>query len=217
MAQHFFNDATVIVGVFCGEIYSLYHTLQKDEDLELFYILKERSQNKEILKHIDFSDIAEIYLFFDYDGHVPTACNVKLQNMLDFFNEETEKGKLYISYPMVESLRHLDDLSVYQNLVSKISLGKSYKGITSREGDKVFLNLTTLKIDSWKRLISANLQKANYLVNDEYCMPTTLLPSAQIFMKQKEKHIVAGDVAVLSGFPLFLFDYYGVAKISKLI
>jgi hypothetical protein len=34
-------------------------------------------------------------------AHSPAANDDKIIELLDFFNEETENGKLFISYPMV--------------------------------------------------------------------------------------------------------------------
>ena len=54
-------------------------------------------------------DFSEVYLFFDYDAH---QTNLRKEDdadavaqMLESFDNETENGKLYISYPMVEALR----------------------------------------------------------------------------------------------------------------
>lgn len=34
----------------------------------------------------------------------------RLKELLDFFNEETDMGKLYINYPMIESLKYTKQL-----------------------------------------------------------------------------------------------------------
>ncbi|TOP22640.1 hypothetical protein CGH19_24830, partial [Vibrio parahaemolyticus] len=49
--------------------------------------------------------------FFDYDAHVPNSSNEKIKELLNFFSEETDKGKLFISYPMIESMKCISDLS----------------------------------------------------------------------------------------------------------
>src|SRR5690606_18858253 len=101
--KHIFNDKTVITCAFCAEIYQLHRALVDDEDLDTFSLLKDIPNNKEILKDFTRDDFAEIYLFFDYDGHSTLASDNALFEMLDIFDEETDLGKLYISYPMVES------------------------------------------------------------------------------------------------------------------
>ena len=104
--NHFFNDKLVITCAFCAEIYQLHRALAEDEDLDTFALLKEIPQNKEILKEFTRDDFAEIYLFFDYDGHSTLASDDSLVDMLKIFNVETNLGKLFISYPMVESIKH---------------------------------------------------------------------------------------------------------------
>ena len=55
------------------------------------------------------SDFSEVYLFFDYDFQNKnlelSEINSQLTEMLDFFSDETDNGKLYINYPMIESIR----------------------------------------------------------------------------------------------------------------
>ena len=58
------------------------------------------------------ADFSEVYLFFDYDGHhnnIPKKLSGKdaLEEMLETFNNETELGKLYVSYPMVEAIKEI--------------------------------------------------------------------------------------------------------------
>lgn len=84
MTQYFLNESanTIVYGFHCGEIYSLYNKLQKDSDLELFPLLKENLQHKNmVLQTIEREQVAEMYLFFDYDGHAATASYEKLKDI----------------------------------------------------------------------------------------------------------------------------------------
>ena len=36
--------------------------------------------------------------------------NKKIKQMINFFDNETEHGKLYINYPMIESYKHFKNL-----------------------------------------------------------------------------------------------------------
>lgn len=78
---------------------------KKDEfETNVVDVLKEMSTiAKERLNNLKASDFSEIYLFFDYDGHndnIPKEYLNKdiLGEMLNTFDNETEFGKLYISY-----------------------------------------------------------------------------------------------------------------------
>src|SRR5690554_7635161 len=69
LSKYFFNDRTVITCAFCAEIYQLHKTLVEDNDIDTFALLKDIPNNQGILKDFNRADFAEIYLFFDYDGH----------------------------------------------------------------------------------------------------------------------------------------------------
>ena len=59
------------------------------------------------------SDISEIFLFFDYDFLNSQLSldeiNRRVEEMLTLFDDETDNGKLYINYPMIESIRYTRD------------------------------------------------------------------------------------------------------------
>ncbi|ROW57287.1 hypothetical protein C3E80_21145, partial [Cronobacter malonaticus] len=78
------------------------------DDLDIFSLIKERNPELESFTRDMFS---QVFLFFDYDGHSNNASDEKIRKLLDFFDEETEKGRLYISYPMIESLKCISDLN----------------------------------------------------------------------------------------------------------
>ncbi|MCM1174861.1 MAG: hypothetical protein NC341_07385 [Blautia sp.] len=107
-----------------GNIYMLWTRLKKDEfETNVVDVLKEMSTiAKERLSNLRASDFSEIYLFFDYDGHndnIPKKYSNKdiLAEMLKTFSNETELGKLYISYPMIESIKEIDaETKDYKNL-----------------------------------------------------------------------------------------------------
>ena len=107
-----------IICSYNNNIYQLYKDLQEyDGDGDIVTILKEKFAGKENnqLKDINVaSDISEIYLFFDYDFHNTNLTieeiNRQVKEMLETFDNETENGKLYIDYPMVESIRYTKEL-----------------------------------------------------------------------------------------------------------
>lgn len=92
-------------------IYMLYQKLVEDGfETDVVEVLRGTVKGaSRILKGISRQDIDEVYLFFDYDVH---QNNLKseiepsmiITDMLKTFDNETENGRLYISYPMVEAL-----------------------------------------------------------------------------------------------------------------
>jgi hypothetical protein len=127
LTKFFVNENTVITCAYCTTIYKMYTEISEDEYLDTFSLVKDIDANKETLKGLKRSDFAQIYMFFDYDGHATNACDKKLNDLLEFFNEETEKGKLYISYPMVEALKHIESFDTFKDLKVASKDFKNYK------------------------------------------------------------------------------------------
>ena len=71
--QCFPNKNIIIQCAHCTTIYNLYNRISEDEDLDTFSLLKENPNNKEALESYSRNDFAEVYLFFDYDGHTSSA------------------------------------------------------------------------------------------------------------------------------------------------
>ena len=133
--------------------------------------------------------------------------------MLESFDNETENGKLYISYPMVEALRdyepgkcgngkdcfvEIQDLSNYKNASARRAYNPHF-----REYD----------IDIWKDIIDVFAMKLSCLceIPDmmEYEQYSGRITPCEIYAME-EKEAEKQRVFVLSAFPEFLLDYFGV-------
>ena len=158
----------------------------------------------------------------------------KIKEMLSFFDNETEEGKLYISYPMVEAIRHYEDMDSFKNLTVKCKkkncpfidecedkdcLNEPHYKHLSVTGKRQLWDTNSYTKNVWQELITAHLKKANLLVNDVFVLPFLPITQSSIFEKQLEKHInkKCPEVAVLSALPLYVFDYYGAIKTIKKI
>lgn len=242
LEKNFLGERIAIKCVYDAEIYQLYQKM-KDDDfaIDIVSILKERSpKNAEILKDYNRDSFAYIYLFFDYDGHSTMADDSKIKEMLQFFDNETENGMLYISYPMVEAIRHYKDMDSFQNSTAKCKRGKSYdkmkcpykeecetqdeclqephyKPLSASDNNPQLNNINHYNEEVWKTLIKAHVFKMNYLVNDSYSMPQNIEAQSTIFENQYTKYInhKCPKVAVLSAFPIYVLDYYGVEGLAK--
>ena len=189
---------------FCTHIYTLHNKLKKDANLDTFELLKKKCISLQ-QQDYDRDSIARIYLFFDYDGHVSSANNEKIQEMLQIFDNETEAGKLFLSYPMLEAL--VDTAINFKDATTSIDLGKAYKRQKS---------IKLLPKDKTKKLTKKHLKKANYLVNGKYQIPNNFIEQGNIFTHQLNKHINPNkQVAVLSALPLFYLDYKGAGFVLK--
>lgn len=211
-------DRTIVKTIYGGEIYSLFHTLENDPDLDLFLLLKGRKNNQDTLANISKDDVSEIYLFFDYDAHATAAEDEKLKAMFKTFCEETETGKLYISYPMVEAIRHLKDDIPFENTAVECKKKIGYKQLSSNEGDEKYKDFTNLKIDGWNHIIEQHCKKLNHLMVSEFSFPQMHFKQDEIFENQYEKYIKPTEtVSVLSAIPVFVMDYYGHKVLEDLI
>ncbi|MBD0402927.1 hypothetical protein [Flammeovirga sp. EKP202] len=214
------NDFSVCCA-YCTTIYQLYREIKDDEDLDLFVLLKDIEGNREVLEGYLRDDFAEIYLFFDYDGHAPIASDNDLDSIIDLFSEETDHGKIYINYPMVESLKHYNPKQFkFSELTTSIQLpkGTSYKGIVNSQCLHELKKLENFGYKQWQIVVDIHLKKANLLVNGEYSMPTYMVGQKEIFECQRLSYIDPNnEVFILNSFPLFLFEYHGFDVITKFL
>lgn len=242
LEKNFLGERIAIKCVYDAEIYQLYRQM-KDDDfaIDIVSILKERNpKNAEILKDCNRDSFAYIYLFFDYDGHSTMADDAKIEEMLQYFDNETENGMLYISYPMVEAIRHYRDLDSFRDLTVKCKRGKSiddmkcpykkecetldkclqephYKALSASSNNPQLNNVNHYNHEVWQTLIKAHVFKMNYLVSGSYSMPKNIETQSTIFERQYTKHIncKCPKVAVLSAFPIYVLDYYGVEELKR--
>lgn len=231
----FFQDKQSIVCSFGNNIYELYNELQSYEgDGDIVSILKERYQGqadspfKDDLRSSDFS---EIYLIFDYDfqnKNLPLEdMNSQIEEMLDLFDDETDNGRLYINYPMVEAIRYTKTLPDSEYLTYVVSRKQctdySFKSIADTFSDYKSLDFLTLSTrraatekeiksrhGNWSLLIAQNVSKANYLCCGENAIPEDkdVVNQLAVFAAQKRYLTNSESVSILSAFPLFLFDYF---------
>lgn len=245
-----------IIVSYCSNIYSLY---QKMKDLDAFdenidsadivMVLKEQlansqSQQDELSKIESCDSISEVYLFFDYDLKRTDELNklsVEEQNsqireLLDYFDNETEHGKLFIDYPMVESIRYFkkelpdEDYATY---VTDMFIGKAFKKEAAEtfypslqfitfnlnKSNELKIPLTKEKeLDlekinrvksNWLFIKDLNVKKANYICSGTNDFPEIKdkINQQNIFTGQIEKYLPDGKIAILNSFPLFLYEY----------
>ena len=230
----FFGDGERIVCSFGNNIYELYRQLKDyDGDGDIVSILRENAA--QLPSGVKTSDFSEIYLFFDYDFQNTNMSleemNAQLREMLETFDDETDNGKLYVSYPMVESLcytRELPDEHFVDYTISRCDcLGRSFKDIArsfSYYGSMNFIELPdaghhrTGKREydrvkqNWVWLVRQHTSKANYMCAGVNEMPMDKKAVAQllVFDAQCKKYMCDGEkIAVLNAFPLFCLSILG--------
>ena len=212
------NESHILVS-FQNDLYALYQQLSADEDLDAFELIRELNptiQNQENLATLRREQVSQIYLFFDMEPQDDLYSDAKLLSMLQLFDNETERGKLFVSYPMVEAIRDIDSPDKFLTLTADLQdcKGKTYKRLSAERGNLAYQDARKIDKSAWKVLISANLMKANYLVSGAANQPPTINQS-DIAIAQLKDYLPQKKIAILSAFPLFLSDYFGHAVFER--
>lgn len=234
LEKNFMGATFAVKSVFGADIYQLYRRLKEEYfDIDMVTLLKERSEyNRRVLADYDNDSFAYVYFFFDYDGHATNASDEQIAEMLRFFNNETENGKLFISYPMVEAIKHFKDAKTFKSLAVKCKRRNCkhldtcpdrdyclaephYKTLVPTDNDRDIAKLDSK--EKWKCLIQAHLCKGNLLVNKTYQIPSELITQGDIFKEQMKQYISqhCPCLSVLSAFPFFVQDYFGAELTNK--
>ena len=217
----FFSHSNyTIITLPAGEnIYMLWKQLKEDDfDTDVIEVLRE--SNAEIrnqIKGLSRDDFSEVFLFFDYDAHhdnLGEKVNEDvIRKMLENFDNETEHGKLYISYPMVEALRDYEPgkCGNAEDCFVEIEDLSNYKNSSAARADNP--QFRKYDIEAWKNIIDVFAMKVSCLFE----IPNTM-EYVQYLDNVTPKNIYTAElkdaenkrVFVLSAFPEFLIDYFGL-------
>lgn len=244
------RETDKIICSYKNNIYNLYREMKSDGDnedspIDIVSVLRQKWENKpnDPFKEIDRSSkFSQVFLFFDYDCHhnnkdkklTINALNSQLKEMLSFFDNETENGKLYINYPMIESIRYtkepidneynsyqiaLSDCCDFKKKVAEFSYFRNHDDISFKYNAKnrtvkipqdnsqeIINNIKT----HWIKLIEQNVIKSLYLLKNETGMPEKkeLISQSSILEKQILCEKENNSIFILNSFPLFLYEYF---------
>ena len=244
---------------FCGNIYNFYDLLPHEElakegatslSVDTIPLLQDRVKNfcqngnrggllpgfteEDVGRLLSYkrNDFAQLFLFFDIEQQDPRGDKDKIVRLLtNVFSNETDNGKLYINYPMVEALRDIrKEDACYHDCLVPISDIKSYKKLV---GTRTCLtNVSKYDEQTWKRFCTRAVQRISCLLMegcsiDEAEKRTQRMSFRDyrahgsqhaIYQKQFENHIsTKSEVMVLSSIPLFLLDYYPESFWKKMV
>lgn len=227
------GEAEIITLPACTNIYALWKKIVGNEyadiiELVIEMLTKSRSEKaSQLLSKVaqySSSDFSEIYLFFDYDGHNDNLPNNKdvnevLQEMLQTFDNETDNGKMYISYPMAEALKHYtSNKFCADGCLFDISKGTIYKKHVS-DISKV-KNLLDIKKGDWEYILQNFLIRISCLFDYQDCLNIEEykdnISTENIFNTQYKKFILPlGKIMVLSAMPEFIMEYFKTEYLSS--
>lgn len=183
------------------ELYDAYISGQYDDLVSYLRTEKGLKIEKGILSKTAFS---AIYLIFDYEPQDHKYSDEKIINLLNTFNNETELGKLYINYPMVESYYHLESLPDNNYNNRTISLnglnGKIYK---KKVNTTTCLKKNKITNKNLCYIIMHNYNKSKIITNSNQKEINHL----EILNIQISKKNTDNEIYVLSTLPLIAIDY----------
>lgn len=201
-------------------IYMLWQRMKADfYETDVIEVVREYSKEaRKLLEDYTREDFSDVFLFFDYDGHqknLPEGANGEdvLKEMLETFDNETENGKLYVSYPMVEALRDFipGQCEIFTKCIwhqNKLGDYKNRSGINNP-----YNAIKEYNFESWQDIIgvfamriSCLFEKRETMTFEEYRHTITPLT----VYEQQNKYIEQDKVFVLSGLPEFLLDYFKI-------
>ena len=172
-------DKNITIIPFCNDIYELYKYIEE---------LGETTTKDVILNYCDLDDKARkllkdtkfvyTYLVFDLDiqDGGEDERKEKLEHvtqMVNLFNNETEYGKLFVNYPMMESYRHFDitnpDTLANKSVIVDNDILTHYKELVGQEGTNKNVSKYTSK--DFYTITLAHLMQANLLLNGQFKKP----------------------------------------------
>lgn len=238
---YFNNPNEKKVCCFGYNIYELYRLMTESdftEDIVTVIKRKLESRNeKPISDELSITDFSEVYLFFDYDFQNKNLeleeLNAQLNEMIEFFSDETDNGKLYVSYPMIESIKctqKLPDEHFFEYKASRADcsdfknyVSTKYTYYKSTDFMQFTIDKKTNELrpiskereasvkENWKYLKEQNIKKANYICYEVFDYPENKesINQKKIFNSELAKYVQPkNEVSILNAFPLFLFEYF---------
>lgn len=190
-------------------IYELFEDLRDDPDLSLVGYLKAKGKITLNPGELSKEAFSQIYLIFDFDPHYEKYSDDDIREMLQFFDNETENGKLYINYPMFEATFYIDDFENPKWLYEMVSIsecnGRCFKKRVkeiSCFGRKNHLDFSLRNPNDVYQSIRWNYKRAIYLIKQNE-LDYTMILEKQIESKNSE----AKNFLILSTFVLMIIDY----------
>ena len=170
-------------------MYMLWKEVKDDPFIDIIELVRDSSEkSKRELNGLGRDDFSSVYLFFDFDSQQANLSSgdnpmTVLRSMIETFDNETELGKLYVSYPMAEALRD------FERETCKAFSGSCY---------------TPAGINCYLARLSCLCGK-----NVKMSIPEAKTFSVEsIFIFQTQLLSASGSTIILSAFADFILEYF---------
>lgn len=192
-----FNETFNMVS-YRTNIYTLYQSMFADGDPESYDLLQvlqekfDKEENPQVSEEIFQQSYTDIILIFDVEMQDNQFKKEKIQEMVEYFDESTGNGKLYINYPMVEAFYHrngaCDDDYIGRNVsISDLKKYKSTVGEFTKDHNKLGADKASMT-----EIIRSNLEQARIMLgldNVEFYIDQNDILNVQLDKFEKENYI----------------------------
>lgn len=165
-------------------------------------------ESDESAKHMLERDYSDIILAFDFDPHHTGSRFDIVRRMLSYYVDTTDMGKLYINYPMMQSLKHFKSLPDPEYLFRNAS-PVDYKKLVDNESWCTDIRKYTYSI--FVSIAVHNICKLSCILSGINSLPDASIyigfHSTSIFDKEEKQFNATGEVSVLNTLILFVVDY----------
>ncbi|HEX9059725.1 MAG TPA: hypothetical protein VF941_06075 [Clostridia bacterium] len=194
-------------------IYTLYDAMFAEGDpdsMDILQILKERELDPQ-KKQIFNERYTDILLIFDFDPQDPLFSKEKITEMMEYFVESSDVGKLYLNYPMVEAFYHMKSIpdESYNSCCVSMSELKdhTYKQRVNRENRNHDYSKFANSRKECNIVILQNIEKAWHILGNYDYIDDILPDSIEILMSQLDKLHQEDTVFVLCTCVFFIPNY----------
>ncbi|MCL2362990.1 MAG: hypothetical protein FWC73_14410 [Defluviitaleaceae bacterium] len=197
---------------YCLSIYELYDLMFRDknpDEINLLMHLRSREANP-IKKLIFNENYAEILLIFDFDPHYRKYSDKAIREMVNYFTESTDMGKLYINYPMIEAFYHMRSIpdteyNTYVVPMSELHPKNLYKQRVNNENRNRDYSKFAIDRHECTVVIQQNIDKAWILTRG---IVESHIPEGSDILEAQLKKLCCEDaIAVLCTCAFYIYEY----------
>lgn len=195
-------------------IHVLYEELNEDKLLNIIDLIQEKARdNEKEYKMLTETKFGEIYLIFDLDPQDDRYGENNIKDMLELFDNETEHGKLYINYPMVESFKHFKSIPDKEFNGYKVTIKQCFSYKSDVAKISCINHTKDIDKDKYSYITKQNLDKINFLIRDidtcDYNTYINELNQKAIFEMQQKEYKDNENFYIINSLCLWPLDYLG--------
>lgn len=208
-AEYKFYSYKTNIHTLAQELYNNYPDFDDgDIDIRLVLASLESSKDKKEMLMDKYSDI---YMVFDFEPQHDHKHFDTVRRMVNYFNDSTNQGQLFINYPMMQSYKHFDCLPCPSFEFCEVTLeqSKRYKQYVGEISN--FTDLTKYTYVTYFSIAVHQLKKTNKILNGGYTLPSKSeyfdFKATQIFDYQVNLLESSNNISVLNTCIFALVDF----------